>query len=301
MNPGDADLPADSRDFPRRFSPAGARRRDRLPVRHVRRRRRLPADAAAHLHRRAAGDRGGDAGERGRGLLGLGRARQLEPRQRRLQDGAGAADRRLRRLDDRRADLQPAAHARPDRPGDRPRLRPVPPPPPPPRARPGRAGPPRKLPQHPWVHGLPMKMRFRKSRLYISALVPLAVGFAVGLIAAIMGVGGAFLMVPAMIYLLGMPTGVVIGTSLFQIIFVTANVTFLQAVQNQTVDVVLSVMLIVGGVIGAQIGSRTAVRLPAEQLRVLLALMVIVVCGRLAYELAAPPLDVYSIAAVGGV
>ena len=164
-----------------------------------------------------------------------------------------------------------------------------------------RAGPPRKLHQHTWVHGLPMKMRFRKSRLYISALVPLAVGFAVGLIAAIMGVGGAFLMVPAMIYLVGMPTAVVIGTSLFQIIFVTANVTFLQAVQNQTVDVVLSVMLIAGGVIGAQVGSRTAARLPAEQLRVLLALMVIVVCGRLAYELAAPPLDVYSIVTVGGV
>ena len=96
-----------------------------------------------------------------------------------------------------------------------------------------RAGMPRKLHQHTWVHGLPLKMRFRRSRLYISALLPLALGFVIGVLAAIMGVGGAFLMVPAMIYLLGMPTRIVVGTSLFQTIFVTANVTFLQAVQNQ--------------------------------------------------------------------
>ncbi|MGH6933873.1 MAG: sulfite exporter TauE/SafE family protein, partial [Dongiaceae bacterium] len=148
-------------------------------------------------------------------------------------------------------------------------------------------------------HGLPMKMRFRKSRLYISALMPLGVGFVVGLIAAIMGVGGAFLMVPAMIYLLGMPTRIVVGTSLFQTIFVTANVTFLQAVQNQTVDVVLSVMLIVGGVIGAQIGGRVGAKLPAEQLRILLALLVLVLGGRLAYELMVTPADLYSIAFMG--
>ncbi|MGH6931097.1 MAG: sulfite exporter TauE/SafE family protein, partial [Dongiaceae bacterium] len=103
-----------------------------------------------------------------------------------------------------------------------------------------RAGVPAKLHQHTWIHGLPLKMRFRRSRLYISALLPLSLGFIIGVIAAILGVGGAFLMVPAMIYLLGMPTKIVVGTSLFQIIFVTANVTFLQAVQNQTVDVLLA-------------------------------------------------------------
>jgi uncharacterized membrane protein YfcA len=158
-----------------------------------------------------------------------------------------------------------------------------------------RRAPPRKLHQHTWIHGLPFKMRFRKSRLYISALLPLAVGAAVGLLAAIMGTGGAFIMVPAMIYLLGMPTAVVVGTSLFQIIFVAANVTFLQSLQNQTVDVVLALMLTVGGVIGAQFGGRVGARLPAEHLRVLLALLVLAVGARLGYELVTPPAELYSI------
>src|SRR5437016_4091305 len=135
-----------------------------------------------------------------------------------------------------------------------------------------RRGPaPKKLHEHNWVHGLPFKMRFRKSRLYISALMPALIGFFVGILSAIMGVGGAFIMVPAMIYLLGMPTAIVVGTSLFQIIFVSANVTFLQAVQNQTVDLTLAMALTVGGVIGAQIGGRVGAKLPGEQLRVLLA------------------------------
>jgi uncharacterized membrane protein YfcA len=158
-----------------------------------------------------------------------------------------------------------------------------------------RRGPPRKLHQHIWVHGLPFKMRFRKSRLYISALLPLAVGAGVGLLAAIMGTGGAFIMVPAMIYLLGMPTLVVVGTSLFQIIFVAANVTFLQSVQNQTVDVVLALMLTIGGVIGAQFGGRVGAKLPAEHLRVLLALLVLAVGLRLGWQLVATPDDLYSI------
>lgn len=153
----------------------------------------------------------------------------------------------------------------------------------------------RKLHQHTWVHGLPLKMRFRRSRLYISALLPLAIGFVVGLLAAIMGVGGAFIMVPAMIYILGMPTSVVVGTSLFQIIFVAANVTFLQSVQNQTVDVLLALVLTVGGVVGAQLGGRMGAKLPAEQLRVFLALLVLVVGARLAYEMVAPPEERYSI------
>ena len=114
------------------------------------------------------------------------------------------------------------------------------------RRRPG--GPRRKLHQHNWLHGLPLKMRFRRSKLYISALLPLGLGFVVGILSAIMGVGGGFVMVPAMIYMLGMPTAVVPGTSLFQIIFVAANVTVLQAVENRTVDVVLALVLLVGGV-----------------------------------------------------
>ncbi len=156
----------------------------------------------------------------------------------------------------------------------------------------------RKLHKHTWVHGLPLKMRFRRSRLYISALLPFGVGFLVGILAAIMGVGGGFIMVPAMIYLLGMPTAVVVGTSLFQIIFVTANVTFLQAYANQTVDVVLAVLLLVGAVIGAQLGARAGARLHGEQLRILLALLVILVCGKLLYDLTITPADIYSMGAV---
>jgi uncharacterized membrane protein YfcA len=153
----------------------------------------------------------------------------------------------------------------------------------------------KKLHEHNWVHGLPLKMRFRKSRLYISALMPAGIGFFVGILSAIMGVGGAFIMVPAMIYLLGMPTAVVVGTSLFQIIFVSANVTFLQALQNQTVDLTLAVALTVGGVIGAQIGGRVGAKLPGEQMRVLLAGMILVVAIRLAYELGAHPAELYSV------
>ncbi|MFP6749356.1 MAG: sulfite exporter TauE/SafE family protein [Alphaproteobacteria bacterium] len=156
----------------------------------------------------------------------------------------------------------------------------------------------RKLHQHNWLHGLPFKMRFRRSKLYISALLPLGIGILVGILSAIMGVGGGFIMVPAMIYLLGMPTAIVVGTSLFQIIFVTANVTFLQAWQNQTVDIFLALLLMTGGVIGAQLGSRAGSKLPGEQLRGMLALIVLGVCARLAYELLSRPADLFSIATV---
>jgi hypothetical protein len=157
-----------------------------------------------------------------------------------------------------------------------------------------------KLHQHIWLHGLPLKMRFRRSRLYISALVPLGIGFFVGILAAIMGVGGGFIMVPAMIYLLGMPTAVVIGTSLFQIIFVTANVTFLQATSNQTVDIVLALLLLTGAVIGAQLGTRAGGRLRGEHLRGLLALIVLAVCVKIAYDLVSTPFDVFSISEISG-
>ncbi|MFQ5619994.1 MAG: sulfite exporter TauE/SafE family protein [Rhodospirillales bacterium] len=151
----------------------------------------------------------------------------------------------------------------------------------------------RKRHHHYWIHGLPLKMRFRRSRLYISTLLPIGIGFLVGVLSAIMGVGGGFIMVPAMIYLLGMPTVVVVGTSLFQIIFVTANVTILQAVNNQTVDVVLALLLLTGGVIGAQIGARASARLQGEHLRGLLGLLVVGVCAKLTYDLVVTPQDLF--------
>lgn len=154
--------------------------------------------------------------------------------------------------------------------------------------------------QRNWIHALPFKMRFRTSGLYISAIPPLIVGLFVGVLSAIMGVGGGFIMVPAMIYLLGMPTKVVVGTSLFQIIFVTGFTTLLHATTNYTVDIVLAVLLLVGGVIGAQIGTRIGVRMKAEQLRILLALMVLIVCGKLALDLLFMPSELYSIGAAGG-
>ncbi|SIS98109.1 hypothetical protein SAMN05421759_108133 [Roseivivax lentus] len=157
----------------------------------------------------------------------------------------------------------------------------------------------KKRHSHVWVHGLPFKMRFRASGLYISAIPPLMVGAAVGVLAAIMGVGGGFIMVPAMIYLLGMPTKVVIGTSLFQIIFVTAFTTLLHAVTTQTVDIILAVALIVGGVLGAQVGAVIGSKLRAEQLRILLAGLVLAVCFKLALDLFLTPEELFVIAEAG--
>ncbi len=161
-------------------------------------------------------------------------------------------------------------------------------------------GSPPKRRQRRWVHAMPLKMRFRTSGLYISVIPPALVGLCVGVLSAIMGVGGGFIMVPAMIYLLGMPTKVVVGTSLFQIIFVTAFTTMLHATTNYTVDVVLAVLLLVGGVIGAQIGTVIGSRMPAEQLRVLLAALVLAVCGKLALDLLLQPSELYSLGDAGG-
>lgn len=154
--------------------------------------------------------------------------------------------------------------------------------------------------KHGLAHSLPFKMRFRTSGLYISVIPPIIVGILVGILAAIMGVGGGFIMVPAMIYILGMPTKVVVGTSLFQIIFVTAFTTLLHATTNFTVDIVLAVLLLLGGVIGAQIGTRLGARLNAEQLRILLSIMVLAVCGKLALDLLIQPSELYSVGAAGG-
>jgi len=166
------------------------------------------------------------------------------------------------------------------------------------KTRAGRPPPTRR--KHNWVHNLPFKMKFRTSGLYISVIPPILVGISVGILAAIMGVGGGFIMVPAMIYLLGMPTKVVVGTALFQIIFVTAFTTLLHATTNFTVDMVLAVLLLFGGVIGAQIGTRLGARLNGEQLRILLAIMVLAVCGKLALDLLIMPSELFSLGGVDG-
>ncbi|RME64214.1 MAG: sulfite exporter TauE/SafE family protein, partial [Alphaproteobacteria bacterium] len=136
-------------------------------------------------------------------------------------------------------------------------------------------------------------MRFRKSRLVISPIAPLGIGALVGFLAAVMGVGGGFVMIPAMIYLLRMPANVVVGTSLFQIVFVTAAVTVLHAINTQTVDVVLAALLLVGAVVGAQFGVRVGRKLKGEQLRALLALMVLAVCLRMAFGLFVTPDELF--------
>ena len=151
------------------------------------------------------------------------------------------------------------------------------------------AAPRRKLHEHTWLHGLPFKMRFRDSRLYISVIPPLAIGFGIGMLSAIMGVGGGFMLVPAMIYILGMPTAIVIGTSLFQVVFVSANVTLLQAWQVGSVDIVLTLLLLAGGVAGAQFGAAMGTKLRGEETRALLGLLVLAVAFGLAWNLLQTP------------
>jgi hypothetical protein len=153
----------------------------------------------------------------------------------------------------------------------------------------------RRLVHRSWIQALPFKMRFRQSRLYISVIPPIGIGFAVGALSAIMGIGGGFIIVPAMIYVLRMPTNVVMGTSLVQIIAVTAITTVLQATSNYAVDIMLALLLIAGGVVGAQLGVRAGAKLRGEQLRLLLALMVLAVAAGLLWQLIATPADLYSL------
>lgn len=147
-----------------------------------------------------------------------------------------------------------------------------------------------------WLYGLPLKMRFPRSGLYISAIPPFALGILVGVLSAIMGVGGGFILVPAMLYVLRMKAGVVVGTSLFQIIIVTAMTTVLQAGRNQTVDIVLSTLLLVGGVVGAQYGARLSGRFRPDVLRALLALIVLLVGIQMGLELFVRPSDLFAFA-----
>jgi uncharacterized protein len=150
--------------------------------------------------------------------------------------------------------------------------------------------------QHNWIHRLPLKMRFRTSKLFVSIIPVLGLGAGIGIMSSVMGVGGGFIMVPALIYLLKVPTNVVVGTSLFQIIFVAAYTTIVQAHTNLTVDMVLAFFLMVGGVAGAQYGAKAGQKLRGEQLRALLALLVLAVAIRLAFDLFLPPKSIYSIA-----
>ena len=142
----------------------------------------------------------------------------------------------------------------------------------------------KKLHNHYWIHGLPFRMRFKKSKIYESALVPIILGLFVGFIAAIMGVGGAFLMVPAMIYLIGMPTKLVPGTSLFVTIFITAFVTALHAFSYQTIDIVLVMILITGSIAGVHMGQKIGQRLRGSELKTLLALLLLSVGVLMAYD-----------------
>jgi uncharacterized membrane protein YfcA len=155
----------------------------------------------------------------------------------------------------------------------------------------------KRVGQHNWVHGLPFKMRFRQSRLYISVIPPVVLGFVVGILSAVLGVGGAFLSVPAMIYILRMPTNVVVGTSMFQVLFVTASTTILHAADNYTVDTLLALILVIGGVFGVQYGVRAGAKLRGEQLRFLMAILVLVVALGLLWQLVVRPADVYSLTA----
>lgn len=164
----------------------------------------------------------------------------------------------------------------------------------------GRAVSTRRPGQHSWAERLPIKMRFKRSKLYISVFPVIGLGAAVGFLSAIMGVGGGFIMVPAMIYLLRVPTNVVIGTSLFQIVFVAAFTTLMHAIINGTVDIVLALLLMTASVLGAQVGVQAGQKLKADELRALLALLVLAVCARLVLRLVTTPDEAFSISALIG-
>ena len=156
----------------------------------------------------------------------------------------------------------------------------------------------RKIHYHNWAHKLPFKMKFYKSKLYISAIPPIIIGFVIGILSATMGIGGTFILIPAMIYFLGMPTSKVIGTSLFQIIFVTALVTLLHATTTFAVDAVLAFFLIIASVIGAQLGVLAANKLRGEEIRALLAIIVLGVATKIALDLLVEPSEIFNISVI---
>ncbi|MHB2166849.1 sulfite exporter TauE/SafE family protein [Alsobacter sp. R-9] len=164
----------------------------------------------------------------------------------------------------------------------------------------GRKGavPPRRSgPHHPWYFGLPLRMRFHRSKLYCS-IIPLAVlSVIIGFLGAVLGIGGGFLIVPALLYLFRVPTAVVVGTSLYQILFTMVAATVLHAVTNQAVDVILAFLLVLGGVFGAQFGARAGRNVKGEHFRLLLALIVLAVGVRFLAEATIRPADVFSLGA----
>lgn len=166
-------------------------------------------------------------------------------------------------------------------------------------ARQGRPAPLRRPGRHNWIHGLPLKMRFKRSKLYVSAIPVVGIGMAIGFLGALLGIGGGFILVPALIYLLRVPTAMVIGTSLVQIVGTMSMATILHAVSSHSVDVVLAIILMVGGVIGAQFGARIGQHIRGDQLRALLALLVLAVAVRFLVGLVTPPAERYSLAILG--
>jgi uncharacterized membrane protein YfcA len=168
------------------------------------------------------------------------------------------------------------------------------------RARRGERIPLRRSGSHGWIHGLPLKVRFKRSKIYLSALPVIAVGLMIGFIGAIMGIGGGFILVPLMIYLLRVPTSTVIGTSMVLTLVTMAFATLMHALTNHLVDVVLALILMVGGVTGAQFGARAGQRIRGEHLRLLLGLLILMVGIRFAIELAIRPDDLYTVRETGG-
>ncbi len=159
----------------------------------------------------------------------------------------------------------------------------------------GKPVPPKKRRHHPLVANLPLRWRFYRSGLYISPLAPLILGFVTGIMTMLLGVGGGFIMVPAMLYLLGMGAQVVVGTSLFQILFVTMSSTMMHSLTTKAVDIVLAVLLLIGSVTGAQIGAKLAQRMQPEYLRLFLAVIVLLVALRMALGLGWRPDEIYTV------
>src|SRR2546422_757974 len=168
------------------------------------------------------------------------------------------------------------------------------------RARGGRPAEIRRPGSHMWIHGLPLKMRFKTSKIYVSVIPVWVIGFVIGFIGAIMGIGGGFLLVPALIYLMRVPTGVVIGTSMILTLVTMAGATVMHAGTNHLVDVVLALILMVGGVIGAQFGARAGQKIRGEQLRLLLGILVLLVGLRFAFDLVLQPSELFSLRPVEG-